>query len=307
MRFDRFADVGEERWIERAGVAVPTESVQTELVRAEPYHVVPDLEEVINLALALGRPLLLQGDPGAGKTRLAHHIAYVLGCPLEAAHVKSTSAARDLLYTFDAVRRLFDSQLPAQQGGTDVDPARYVRLGPLGRAIRRATYGRMSVVLVDEIDKADIDYPNDLLHELDQLAFEVPEAEGLGAAVGSGAGHVRPLVVVTNNEEKTLPAAFLRRCIFHYIEFPAADDLDRILQLHTFTDPSLRAAAIRVLLELREAGLTRRPGLSELIDWLGYLQAINAPAEGLDGLPLLGALIKQRGDQLRVKARQART
>src|SRR5262249_17797726 len=158
----------------------PDGPVPTVKVEREPYRASGELEDAVNLAIALGRPLLLQGDPGAGKTRLAHALAYALRLPLEGAYVKSTSRGQDLLYTFDAVRRLYDAQLP---GDARHDTRDYLRLGPLGRAIARGQHGRRSVLLIDEIDKADLDFPNDLLRELDQLTFEVPEVDGLRYAI----------------------------------------------------------------------------------------------------------------------------
>ena len=153
-------------------------------------------------------------------------------------------------------------------------------------------------MLIDEIDKADIDFPNDLLHELDQLAFDIPEVPGLGYAVPEDKPELRPVVIVTNNEEKTLPAAFLRRCVFHYIEFPKdPDDIAAILALHGIDNDVLREEAVDVLLDLRKLDLSKKPGLSELLDWAGYLHAVKMPVEELASLPYLGALIKQRSDE----------
>jgi MoxR-like ATPase len=266
----------------------------------EPYFAGKELEDAVNLAIALGRPLLVQGDPGAGKTRLAYAVADALGLPLEGAYVKSTSRANDLLYAYDAVRRLYDAQIPAVPQGLSDD---YVQLGPLGRAIKRAAEsGERSVVLIDEIDKADIDFPNDLLHELDQLRFDIPEVPGLHYAVPGDKPALRPVVIVTNNEEKALPAAFLRRCVFHYIEFPAdSRQLDEILALHDIDDPELRAHAIGVLRRLREMDLAKKPGLAELLDWVAYLKATGTAPGGEDGIPFLGALVKQHTDDLRVR------
>jgi MoxR-like ATPase len=174
----------------------------------------------------------------------------------------------------------------------------------LGRAIVRASYGRRSVLLIDEIDKADLDFPNDLLRELDELTFEVDEAPELHFGVPAERPDLRPIIVITNNEEKALPGAFLRRCIFHYVEFPnTAEELDAILALHGIDRPELRSTAIEVLLRLRELDLAKRPGLSELLDWVGFLDAVRVPVEEIHRLPYLSALLKQRTDQLRAAER----
>ena len=212
-----------EREIEDVHVDVVAQgNWPTRLVEHEVYLPSADLARVTDLALALGRPLLLQGEPGCGKTRLAHSVAYALGMPLEVSNIKSTSRAQDLLYTYDAVRRLYDSQLgakgPKDQDGQSLArfARNYISLGPLGRAIARAEYGRYSAVLIDEIDKADLDFPNDLLWELDRMEFSVPEAPGMGHSATT----LRPFVVITHNEEKPLPPAFLRRCVYYYVDFP---------------------------------------------------------------------------------------
>lgn len=271
----------------------------------EPYLPDEKLAEAVDLALALGRPLLLQGEPGCGKTRLAYAVAYALGLPLEVSYIKSTSRAQDLLYTYDAVNRLYDAQLRPDERQTkdgtpsSLDIENYIRLGPLGRAITRAQYGRRSVVLIDEIDKADLDFPNDLLWELDRLEFRVTEAPNIYYAVGDNPA-LRPIVFVTHNEEKALPTAFLRRCIFHYVEFPQTEGLlQKVLATHQIVNQKLSKKAIKILLELRKLDLSKRPGLSELLDWVGYLQAVKTPLEELDQLPYLGALLKQEVDRKR--------
>jgi MoxR-like ATPase len=292
-----------EREVEDTNVSrVEQEGYPKKMAKREIYLPDDELVRVVDLAVALGRPLLLQGEPGCGKTRLAHSIAYALGLPLEAATVKSTSRAQDLLYTYDAVARLYDSQLgaegPKDKKGRPLarSPANYIALAPLGRAITRAAYGRRSVVLLDEIDKADLDYPNDLLFELDRMEFEVPEAPELGQK----ASDLRPIVVVTHNEEKPLPPAFLRRCVYHYVEFPKTRArLEDILALHGIKRDALMTKSIDVIEELRSKDLNKKPGLTELIDWVWYEQALQTPADVMAKLENIQALLKDRADQER--------
>lgn len=275
---------------------VPATHPPTKIISKELYLPDDKLKEAVDLSIALGRPLLLQGEPGCGKTRLAYAVAYTLGLPLETSYIKSTSRAQDLLYTYDAVNRLYDAQIGAEQSR---DVKQYIRLGPLGRAIARAQYGRRSVVLIDEIDKADLDFPNDLLWELDRLEFRVTEAPEMHYAVGENPA-LRPVVFVTHNEEKALPAAFLRRCIFHYIEFPDSEErLQQVLATQQVNNVELSQKAIEVILELRQLDLSKKPGLSELLDWVGYLEAVQKPIEDLATLPSIGALLKQEGDRQR--------
>ena len=298
LRYDRLTEPPPERRIEIAEQhPVPASRPRTRLWRREQYRASAALEEVVNLAIALGRPLLLQGDPGCGKTRLAHAVAYALGLPLEECYVKSTTRAQDLLYTYDAVRRLYDAQLPADGArGRKLAPVEdYVRFGPFGRAIIRAAHGRRSVLLIDEIDKADLDFPNDLLREIDRLEFEVAEAPAMHFAVPDDRPELRPIVFVTHNEEKPLPPAFLRRCVYHFVRFPD-DELDQILSAHEVGDSALRRKAIEVVRALRERDLLKKPGLSELLDWVGYLQAAGVAPEALDGLPAAQALLKHAAD-----------
>src|SRR6185503_20450588 len=184
------------------------------------YIASDELRHAVNVAMALERPLLLRGEPGTGKTLLAHNVAEALGMPLLRWHVKSTSKAQEGLYVYDTVQRLHDSRF----GDGDVkDIRRYIKLGPLGRAL--AAPSRV-VLLIDEIDKADVEFPNDLLQELDVMRFQIAET---GVEV---AAKERPLVIITSNNEKELPDAFLRRCIFHFIEFPPRDLLARIVRVH---------------------------------------------------------------------------
>lgn len=275
---------------------VPETNPAQKAVPKELYLPDDKLKEAVDLAIALGRPLLLQGEPGCGKTRLAYAVAYALSLPLETSYIKSTSRAQDLLYTYDAVNRLYDAQIGAEQSK---DVKQYIRLGSLGRAIARAQYGRRSVVLIDEIDKADLDFPNDLLWELDRLEFRVTEAPEMHYAVGENPA-LRPIVFVTHNEEKALPTAFLRRCIFHYVEFPDTEErLQQVLATQQITNTELSRKAIEVILELRQLDLSKKPGLSELLDWVGYLEAVEKPIEELDALPSIGALLKQEGDRQR--------
>jgi MoxR-like ATPase len=293
-----FRDQPETKPIEKADVEkIAAANPERVIVEREPYVPSEALVEAVNMAAALGRPLLLQGEPGCGKTRLAHAVAFVLGLPLEEAYVKSTSRAQDLLYTFDAVRQLYDVQIDKKRKA----PETYVRYGPLGRAIVRATNGRRSVVLLDEIDKADIDFPNDLLWELDRLELRVAEVPSRRFSIEDPA--LRPIVVVTHNEEKPLPTAFLRRCVFFHIELPADPAfLGELLTAHGRKGGSaVSKRAIEILLHLRKLDLTKRPGLSELLDWVGYLEAVKTPEHKLGELPHLALLLKQHGDQQRAR------
>ena len=268
----------------------------------EPYLPSDELIENVNLAMALGRPLLLQGDPGCGKTCLAFAVAYEMEMPLERAYIKSTSRAQDLLYTYDAVRRLYDAQMrtPEERKQSSAPDIRdYIRLGPLGKAIARAQNGQRSVVLIDEIDKADLDFPNDLLWELDRLEFEVAEAPEIAYKVKDKA--LRPVIVITHNEEKALPTAFLRRCIYHYLEFPKDKQLlDSILNLHFPGNTDLNCRGIEMIDDLNSQRVARPPGLSELIDWIGYMKNWASPEEKEKKYPFMGTLLKSIGDLRRI-------
>ncbi|MDF1553929.1 MAG: MoxR family ATPase [Deferrisomatales bacterium] len=248
------------------------------------------LQDAVNVAMALERPLLLKGEPGSGKTLLAHHIAQALEMEIVVWNVKSTTKARDGLYVYDTVQRLNDARF----GDGDVrDIRRYIRLGPLGRAFGAE---RRMVLLIDEVDKADIEFPNDLLQELDEMRFHILETDETVAAVQ------RPVVVITSNAEKELPDAFLRRCVFHYIDFPDAEQMRAIVAVHfPDLDQRLLADALEAFYGLREVpGLRKKPSTSELLDWLRVLLASGARwspgEEGAVEVPFLGTLIKLQED-----------
>jgi MoxR-like ATPase len=250
------------------------------------------LAATVNVAIALGRPLLVKGEPGTGKTLLARAIAEGLGLDLLTWHVKSTTRAQDGLYHYDTVARLNDSRF----GDRDVrDISQYIRLGPLGRAFDR---GDRCVLLIDEVDKADIEFPNDLLHELDAMRFVVSET---GREV---VARERPIVVITSNAEKELPDAFLRRCVFHYIDFPDEGLLGQICRVHhPDVDAHLLAAALRRFMAVRAMPeLRKKPSTSELIDWLAGLRQSGIAADKLEAaLPFAGVLLKQETDLQRAQ------
>jgi len=277
------------------------DEIKKVIIEREPYIPSQKLVDAVNLAKVLGRPLLLQGEPGCGKTRLAYSVAFFLGLPLEKCYIKSTTRAQDLLYVYDAVKRLYDAQLAKSGDIRDIDPQKYIELGPLGRAIKRAQAGRRSVVLIDEIDKADLDFPNDLLQELDCFEFTINET-GEHYKVPEKKPELRPIVIITHNEEKALPTAFLRRCIYYYLEFPEdTQTIQEILYAHGIGNEMLSTKAINTLQRLRLLGLDKKPGLSELIDWVGYLDVQRYPADSVNGLPFKEVLIKQRPDLQKVE------
>ncbi len=253
----------------------------------ERYIASDDLRHAVNVSLALERPLLVRGEPGTGKTLLAENIASVLGCELVKWHIKSTTKAQEGLYTYDTVARLHDSRF----GDGDVrDIRQYIHYGPLGRAL--AAPERV-VLLIDEIDKADIEFPNDLLLELDAMRFRVSETGDEVVA------ERRPFVVITSNNEKELPDAFLRRCIFHYIEFPDADLMRSIVRVHhPDIEERVLDQCLEVFFNLREVPrLRKRPSTSELIDWISALRRAGVPLERVGhGIPFLGSLLKNEQD-----------
>ncbi|RTR05959.1 AAA family ATPase [Halomonas nitroreducens] len=257
------------------------------------YVATEGLKQAVNAAVTLQRPLLVKGEPGTGKTRLAEELAASLETRLITWHVKSTTKAAQGLYEYDAVSRLRDSQLGIE-GVEDV--ANYIRPGKLWEAF---TADERVVLLIDEVDKADIEFPNDLLQELDRMEFHVYETDETIRA------RQRPVVVITSNNEKELPDAFLRRCFFHYIEFPDRETMQAIVDVHfPGIAPRLVAEALEVFFELREApGLKKKPSTSELVDWLKLLMADDLAQETLHQRdparaipPLAGALVKNEQD-----------
>nr|WP_315054264.1 MoxR family ATPase [uncultured Brevundimonas sp.] len=260
---------------------------------AERYVATEDLKIAVNAAIALERPLLIKGEPGTGKTVLAYELAAALDAPLITWHVKSTTKAHNGLYDYDAVSRLRDSQLGDPRVA---DVRNYLKPGKLWEAF---TSRVRPVLLIDEIDKADIEFPNDLLQELDRMEFFVQEtAETIRA-------EVRPIVIITSNNEKELPDAFLRRCFFHYIRFPDAETMAAIVETHfPGVKSRLVAEALRAFYDLRDTpGLKKKPSTSELLDWLKLLLVDDVDPETLrqtsaDKLipPLHGALLKNEQD-----------
>jgi len=266
---------------------------QTRFAGTDRYVATPDLMMAVNAAVTLARPLLIKGEPGTGKTQLAEEIASALQRPLFEWHIKSTSKAQHGLYEYDAVSRLRDSQL----GEAKVHDIRnYIVKGRLWEAFESEV---QPVLLIDEIDKADIEFPNDLLRELDRMEFYVHETRELIRA------RHRPIILITSNNEKELPDAFLRRCFFHYIRFPDAETMERIVRVH-YPDlkKELLAEALTTFFNVRETpGLKKKPSTSELLDWIKLLLAEDIPPEALRGddpkktIPVLhGALLKNEQD-----------
>jgi MoxR-like ATPase len=245
------------------------------------------LESAVNVALALERPLLVKGEPGTGKTLLAEAIAEALGMELLRWHVKSTTRAQDGLYVYDTVQRLYDSRF----GDGDIkDIRRYIKLGPLGQAFSAQ---KRVVLLIDEVDKADLEFPNDLLHELDRMRFFVSETGDEVVA------KERPVLVITSNNEKELPDAFLRRCVFHFIDFPDKQLMRDIVAVHhPKLEEKLVDQALATFYQIREMRrLRKRPSTSELIDWISALKLSGLRSVKLEqNLPFLGTLLKKEQD-----------
>src|SRR6478752_2516758 len=266
---------------------------ETRFKGSEHYVATDDLKLAVNAALALERPLLIKGEPGTGKTLLAEEVARALGRPLYQWHVKSTTKAQQGLYEYDAVSRLRDSQLG---DGRVADISNYIKHGVLWDAFDSET---PAVVLIDEIDKADIEFPNDLLRELDRMEFHVYETQQTIEAKH------RPLVVITSNNEKELPDAFLRRCFFHYISFPNRETMERIVDVHfPGIQKILVGKALEIFYDVRDVpGLKKKPSTSELLDWLKLLLHEDMPLDVLQSRdpkkaipPLHGALLKNEQD-----------
>ena len=240
----------------------------------------------VNIAMALEKPLLVKGEPGTGKTMLAQAVADSLGMELLVWSIKSTTKAQDGLFVYDTVQRLYDSQF-----GADVsDIGKYIKLGMLGQAFKRS---ERCVLLIDEVDKADIEFPNDLLWELDRMEFYIPETKETVKA------QHRPLVIITSNAEKELPDAFLRRCIFHYIDFPDEVMMEKILRVHFGDlDDKLLKQSLSAFYTVRALrGLQKKPSTSELIDWVQALQIGGIPADRIEKeMPFAGVLLKKNED-----------
>ncbi|MBW2698413.1 MAG: MoxR family ATPase [Deltaproteobacteria bacterium] len=251
------------------------------------YIVSRPLVEAVNCAIALERPLLIKGEPGTGKTLLALNVAEGLGLPMESWHIKSTSKAAEGLYVYDTLQRLNDARFGEGNVG---DIRSYIKLGPMGRVF---TAENRHVLLIDEVDKADLEFPNDILRELDEMRFTVMETGDEVVA------RERPLVIITSNNEKELPDAFLRRCVFHFIEFPEPDLMNQIVDVH---HPNLDSKLLdQVLIKfywLRgQPDLRKKPSTSELIDWISALLRSGITQDQLDAhIPFLGSLLKNEQD-----------
>ncbi len=253
----------------------------------EHYVASPELIGAVNIAMALEKPLLIKGEPGTGKTMLAEAIADSLGRKLIIWNIKSTTKAQDGLYVYDVVQRLYDSQF----GGKEVDNIeQYIKLGKLGEAF---SSDEPVILLIDEIDKADLEFPNDLLWELDKMEFYIPETKQTIKA------KQRPVVIITSNAEKELPNAFLRRCIFHYIAFPEQDQMEKILRVHfDKLDDTLLRQAMEAFYYLRSLdGIEKKPSTSELVDWVRALSLSGIPTNRIRReIPFAGVLLKKDKD-----------
>ncbi len=259
----------------------------TNFKSTQDYVASRELMDSVNVAMALEKPLLIKGEPGTGKTMLAKAVANSLSMDLIIWNIKSTTKAQEGLYTYDTIQRLYDGQF-GEEGVDDI--AKYIKLGKLGEAFDRQ---KQVVLLIDEIDKADLEFPNDLLWELDQMEFYIPETKRTVKA------KQRPVVIITSNAEKELPDAFLRRCIFHYIDFPKSDLMAEIVKTHfPKIEENLLKNAMEVFYWIRGIrDVRKKPSTSELIDWLNALQMNGIPADTLKKeLPFLGVVVKKDED-----------
>lgn len=264
-----------------------SEMEKTRFRSSEEYVASEQLTSAVNIAVALQKPLLIKGEPGTGKTMLAQAVSRALNRPLIIWNIKSTTKAQDGLYVYDVVQRLYDSQF----GGADVsDIKKYVKLGKLGEAF---SAGQDVILLIDEIDKADIEFPNDLLWELDRMEFYIPET---GETVRAAR---RPVVIITSNAEKELPDAFLRRCVFHYIEFPTPELMEEIVRVH-FPDleQNVLNASVKAFYAIRNLPtIQKKPATSELVDWIRALSIGGISPERIEReIPFAGVLLKKNED-----------
>lgn len=251
------------------------------------YVASKELMDGVNVAIALQKPLLIKGEPGTGKTMLAEAVAQSLGKKLIIWNIKSTTKAQDGLYMYDTIQRLYDGQF-GEEGVDDI--ARYIKLGKLGEAFESE---EQVVLLIDEIDKADLEFPNDLLWELDQMEFYIHETKRTVKAKH------RPIVIITSNAEKELPDAFLRRCIFHYIDFPDKELMEEIIKTHyPDVEENLMRQAMEIFYDIRGMrDIRKKPSTSELIDWINALQIGGIPTDRLRSeLPFIGVVVKKDED-----------
>ncbi len=270
------------------------EGIDKGFAGTEEYVASEQLLNAVNVAITLKKPLLIKGEPGTGKTMLAEAISRALNKPLIIWNIKSTTKAQDGLYMYDTIQRLYDGQF-GEEGVDDI--ARYIKLGKLGEAFES---DEQVVLLIDEIDKADLEFPNDLLWELDQMEFYIHETKRTVKAKN------RPIVIITSNAEKELPDAFLRRCIFHYIDFPDAELMEEIVRVHL---PNVREDVLKnafdVFYDIRAMrDIRKKPSTSELIDWINVLQIAGIPAEEIrKSLPFVGVIVKKDEDLDTVKTK----
>ena len=257
---------------------------------SEDYIASKPLMEIVNVSIALGKPLVIKGEPGTGKTLLAHSISNALNKKLLIWNIKSTTKAKDGLYVYDTVQRLNDARFKDK----DISDIRqYIKMGKLGQAFKS---DEQVVLLIDEIDKADVEFPNDLLNELDEVSFHIPELDEEVKAKH------RPVVIITSNSEKELPDAFLRRCVFHYIEFPDEEMMEKIVRVHyADIENKLLREAIKRFYWIRDVdGLRKKPSTSELIDWIKALMIGGISTDKIASeIPFLGAILKNEQDTSR--------